>query len=69
MAWVFGSAEHTPLYVITFLTIACLAAWVLVAVWGPDTPRVNNLIDGLAKAFTFFVGLFAGIALGARRAQ
>jgi hypothetical protein len=62
MARAFASPEHTPLYVVTFLTLVCLLIWIVVAVWGPNTPRVDNLIDGLGKAFTFFVGLFAGIA-------
>lgn len=66
MAWMFGSAEHTPLFVITFLTVICLAAWIGLAVWGPDTPRMATVIDTMGKAFTFFIGLFAGV-LGSRR--
>jgi hypothetical protein len=67
MEWVFGGAEHTPLYVITFLTIVSLGAWIAVSIWGPDTARVNTLADSLGKAFTFFVGLFAGVSLSSRR--
>jgi hypothetical protein len=66
MARVFASAEHTPLYVITFLTVICLVAWISLAIWGPDTPRMATVIDTMGKAFTFFIGLFAGI-LGSRR--
>lgn len=66
MGRVFGGAEHTPLYVITFLTVTCLVAWIALSIWGPDTSRVNALIDSLAKAFAFFIGLFAGISLSSR---
>lgn len=67
MNWLFGGTEHTPLFVITFLTIICLALWVVLAIWGPDTLRITNLIDTLGKAFTFFIGLFSGITIGTRR--
>src|ERR1700730_7933128 len=67
MGWLFGGAEHTPLYVITFLTVVCLGAWIALSIWGPDTPRVNTLVDSLGKAFAFFIGLFAGASLSSRR--
>lgn len=67
MGWLFGGAEYTPLFVVTFLTILCLATWIALAVWGPDTPKVANLIDTLGKAFTFFIGLFSGLSIAARR--
>jgi len=67
MGWLFGGAEFTPLFVVTFLTLACPGLWVSLAIWGPDTPRVNTLIDTLGKAFTFFVGLFSGSLIGRRR--
>lgn len=66
MARLFGGTEHTPLFVVTFLTVLCLAIWVVLAIWGPDTPRIATLIDNLGKAFTFFIGLFAGLSLGRR---
>jgi hypothetical protein len=63
MGWLFAGAEHTPLFVIAFLTVVCLVAWIAVSIWGPDIPRVNTLADDLGKAFTFLVGLFAGVSL------
>jgi hypothetical protein len=67
MGWLFGGAEYTPLFVVTFLILICLGLWVWLAIWGPDTPRVSTLIDTLGKAFTFFIGLFSGFSLAARR--
>lgn len=66
MAWLFDSAEYTPLFVVTFLSIVCLGAWTALAIWGSDTPRVANLIDTLGKSFTFFIGLFSGLSIAGR---
>lgn len=62
MGWLLGGAEHTPLYVITFLTVFCLVAWIALSIWGPDMPRVDALIEALKNAFVFLIGLFAGIS-------
>lgn len=69
MGWLFGGAEYTPLFVVTFLTLVYLGLWASLAVWGPDTPRVGSLLIALEKAFTFFLGLFSGIgiSIGTRR--
>jgi hypothetical protein len=67
MGWLFAGAEHTPLFVITFLLILCFGLWAGLAIAGPDTPRVATLIAALERAATFFVGLFAGVSIRQRR--
>jgi hypothetical protein len=67
MSRLFGGAEYTPLFVVTFLTMLCLLTWIVLAIWGPDTPRIANIIDTLGKAFTFFIGLFSGLSIVGRR--
>jgi hypothetical protein len=60
MGRLFAGAEHTQLYVSTFLAVLCLIAWIALSLWGPNTPRVDDLIVTLKNAFVFLIGLFAG---------
>jgi hypothetical protein len=67
MGRLFAGAEHTPLFVVTFLFLFNLGLWAALAVWGPDTARVSSLIVALERALTFFLGLFSGVGFVRRR--
>jgi hypothetical protein len=67
MGWLLGGSEHTQLYTIALLTMLVFASYIILGIWGPDTPRTDTLVDTIGKAFTVFVGLFAGVRITSTR--